>query len=141
MSGDDPKDYKVGKGKPPKDTRFKPGQSGNPKGRPKGAKSWKAVIEAELSAEIGLKEHGVILKVTKMEAFGKRLISDALAGNPKASSELLRQINKYFGALTEDEAKNLPATEDDVRLLMKYAHKAVLANAKHAEHDEQSDEF
>ena len=31
--------YKIGKGKPPKDTQWKPGQSGNPKGRPKAAKS------------------------------------------------------------------------------------------------------
>jgi hypothetical protein len=29
--------YEVGRGKPPAETRFKPGQSGNPKGRPKGA--------------------------------------------------------------------------------------------------------
>ena len=28
--------YEVGHGKPPKETRFKPGQSGNPRGRPKG---------------------------------------------------------------------------------------------------------
>ena len=31
--------YKVGYGKPPQDTRFKPGRSGNPKGRPKGARN------------------------------------------------------------------------------------------------------
>jgi len=29
-------DYEIGRGKPPMHTRFKPGQSGNPKGRPKG---------------------------------------------------------------------------------------------------------
>jgi Family of unknown function (DUF5681) len=34
-----PNDYKVGKGRPPLSTRWKPGQSGNPKGRPKGAKN------------------------------------------------------------------------------------------------------
>ena len=28
-------DYEVGYGKPPKHSRFKPGQSGNPKGRPR----------------------------------------------------------------------------------------------------------
>ena len=31
--------YEVGNGKPPEHSRFKPGQSGNPRGRPKGAKN------------------------------------------------------------------------------------------------------
>ena len=31
----DKRDYEIGYGKPPKQTRFKPGQSGNPRGRPK----------------------------------------------------------------------------------------------------------
>lgn len=34
-----------------------------------------------------------------MEAFAKRLVSDALAGNSKALGELLRQVNRYFGDL------------------------------------------
>lgn len=37
-------DYKVGYRNPPRETQFRPGQSGNPKGRPKGAK------EAEMKA-------------------------------------------------------------------------------------------
>ena len=41
MSKDDKDaDYEVGYGKPPETTRFKKGQSGNPKGRPAGAKGW-----------------------------------------------------------------------------------------------------
>lgn len=43
----DKKDYEVGYGKPPKDTRFKAGQSGNPKGRPKGKSSAAKLIEFE----------------------------------------------------------------------------------------------
>ena len=39
----------VGYGKPPKAHQFKPGQSGNPKGRPRGAKS-EATILREISA-------------------------------------------------------------------------------------------
>ena len=31
--------FEVGYGKPPAKTRFRPGQSGNPKGRPKGSKN------------------------------------------------------------------------------------------------------
>ncbi len=141
MDSDDPKDYAVGKGKPPKGTQFKPGQSGNPAGRPKGSKSWKAVIEAELSSEIGLKEHGVDLKVSKMEAVAKRLVADALAGDPRALGELLRQLNKYFGEPTTAEAKDLPASEADVRLLLKYAQKAVITRERTGGIDEQPDEF
>lgn len=38
MEGINSEDYKVGPGNPPKETQWKPGQSGNPKGRPKGIK-------------------------------------------------------------------------------------------------------
>ena len=131
----------VGYGNPPDSYKFKPGQSGNPGGRPKGSKSWKSVIEAELGMEIGLKEQGLELKVTKMEAFAKRLVSDALAGNPKALGELLRQLNKYFGDATPADAKNLPASEADVRLLLKYAEKAIRTSGEIGGADEQPDEF
>ena len=37
--GGSEKEYRVGPGRPPKEFQFKPGQSGNPKGRPKGARN------------------------------------------------------------------------------------------------------
>ena len=43
------KDYEVGYGKPPKSGQFKPGQSGNPKGRPKGAKNFKTELATVLA--------------------------------------------------------------------------------------------
>ncbi len=137
----DKKRSNVGYGNPPDAHKFKPGQSGNPGGRPKGSKSWKTVIEAELATEIGLKEQGVELTVTKMEAFAKRLVSDALAGNPKALGELLRQLNKYFGDVTQAEAKDLPASEADARLLLKYAEKAIKTKVQNGGADDQSDKI
>lgn len=49
---DEKKDYEVGYGKPPKRTRFKKGQSGNPKGRPKGAKGFTASLKREMESKV-----------------------------------------------------------------------------------------
>ncbi|MEM7006904.1 MAG: DUF5681 domain-containing protein [Pseudomonadota bacterium] len=48
--------YHVGYGKPPKDTRFKPGQSGNPKGRPKGSKNKRPGLHEERMKDLILDE-------------------------------------------------------------------------------------
>ena len=43
-------DDDVGYGKPPRSRRFKPGQSGNPKGRPKGAKNRDTILRELLNS-------------------------------------------------------------------------------------------
>jgi hypothetical protein len=49
-------EYEVGYGKPPKSTRFQPGQSGNPRGRPKGTKNLKTDLIEELHETIEIRE-------------------------------------------------------------------------------------
>lgn len=48
--------YEVGYGKPPMKTRFSKGQSGNPRGRPKGSKNHKPTVNHERLQEIVLEE-------------------------------------------------------------------------------------
>lgn len=48
--------YEVGYAKPPKATRFRPGQSGNPKGRPTGAKNKRPGMHEERMKDIILDE-------------------------------------------------------------------------------------
>ena len=111
----------VGYGKPPKKTQFKKGQSGNPKGRPKGAKSLKTVLRAELESKIEVKEQGRKIKVSRLEALAKRLVTDALNGNSKALAELLKQVNLHLLAPDEPVTVNRPAKEEDAALLMAFA--------------------
>lgn len=56
--------YEVGYAKPPVSTRFKPGQSGNPKGRPKGSKNKKSRLNEERFKEIILAEAYRTIKVS-----------------------------------------------------------------------------
>ena len=44
-------DYAVGYGKPPKHTRFKKGRSGNPRGRPRGAKNLSTLLFGALNEQ------------------------------------------------------------------------------------------
>ncbi len=60
--------YTVGRGKPPEESRFKKGQSGNPKGRPRGSVNVQDLIRRVLTELIPLKENGRIRKVTAIEA-------------------------------------------------------------------------
>jgi hypothetical protein len=50
-------DYEVGYGKPPRQTRFKQGQSGNVQGRPRGSKNLTTVMLKELSEKVTISEN------------------------------------------------------------------------------------
>ncbi len=88
-TGDGAGDYAIGYGKPPPDTRFKPGQSGNPKGRPKGSKNMKTLIEHELDQKIVVREGGARRQVSKREVVVKKIVNKALEGNDRSIQTLL----------------------------------------------------
>ena len=86
-----PKQYEVGYGKPPKKTQFKPGQSGNPKGRTKGSKNGiYAYIQRELNSSITLTDGS---KITKEQGFARQLTNKALRGDIQ-SQKLLFNIHQ-----------------------------------------------
>ena len=76
-------DYEVGYKKPPKATRFQPGQSGNPNGRPKGTKNLKTDLAEELQERIVLREGGERRTVSKQRAMLKRLIERPFTATPR----------------------------------------------------------
>lgn len=81
--------YEVGKRKPPKQSRFKKGQSGNPKGRPKGTKDPDKLISSYLSKKISVTRKGRAERVTRREALIDRLFMEAAKGNAAVARLLL----------------------------------------------------
>ena len=76
--------YKVGYGKPPTAARFKKGISGNPRGRPKGSRSFVAVLQQTLNQKVTIKEKGRKRTFTNREATIWRLVKKAVDGDMNA---------------------------------------------------------
>ncbi len=87
--------YTVGYAKPPSNTQFKPGQSGNPRGRPKGAKNFGIAIEEELRARVTVTENGKRRRVSKREVIAKRLVNRAAEGDLRAVPLLLNEARAH----------------------------------------------
>lgn len=88
--------YEVGYRKPPRHTRFRPGQSGNPKGRKK--KKVGGIgdrLKAEFAQTVRAKIDGKEQNIDLAEAMVKKLINDALNGKPADTIRLLAAVHKY----------------------------------------------
>jgi hypothetical protein len=83
---------RVGYGRPPMTTRFRPGQSGNPRGRPKGARNLSTVIAAALSERVAINENGRCRRITKLEAAVKQLVNRAASGEARPMQLLLALV-------------------------------------------------
>ena len=82
----------VGYGKPPTKSRFKPGQSGNPKGRPKGSLNVTTVLTKILREKVVINQNGTRKTITKFEASLKQMVNKAASGDLRALAQLLPMI-------------------------------------------------
>jgi len=86
----------VGYANPPRESMWKPGQSGNPKGRPKGTPNFKTDVQATLRALVQVTRDGKPQKLSTQQAVLFRLLEKGLsAGNIRALGELLQLARIY----------------------------------------------
>jgi hypothetical protein len=83
-NADDLSGYK----KPPSNSRFRKGASGNPKGRPKGLTNLATLMERALHERVAAHENGKRRMITKAEVISKQLINKAASGDLRALSQL-----------------------------------------------------
>jgi len=84
-----PSNYDVGYGKPPEHTRFQKGQSGNPRGRPKGSLNLATAVNRALREKVIVTENGRRRAITKLDAAVKVMVNQAVKGDAKAMRALL----------------------------------------------------
>ena len=140
MSDDDDDAYQVGYGKPPKHTRFKKGQSGNPKGRPKGARSFKTDLEDILNAKVKVVKDGRPTTVTTQQAVLTRSIKDALDGKPRALDRALSMASEHSAEKEAQSAERTLSRADD-EILARFLEDKLRASGPDAEQtdEEESD--
>jgi hypothetical protein len=102
-------DFQARYRQPPKAFRFKPGQSGNPSGRPKAAKRLLSELEAALSAPVTIKVGSRKRRVSKMQAAVKSLADRAASGDPLVLRLLLAELRH-----AESRASEEPAVQEDL---------------------------
>jgi len=108
-------DYEVGYGKPPAQSRWKKGQSGNPSGRPKASRGLKADLHAELISRMEIQMNGKRISGTKQQLMLKTLTARAAAGDVRAIKTLIDLVMQIFGP--EDrggDAKRLSAQDQQI---------------------------
>ena len=116
---DDKDDYDIGYGKPPKDTQFKKGQSGNPKGRPKGTKNFKSDLMEELSELVLISEDGKQRPVSKQRALLKRAMQKGLEGDIRAIGMFAGWVLQFLD-IGSAEADSDELSPDDEAILQRF---------------------
>jgi hypothetical protein len=112
-------DYRIGKGRPPEASRYRPGQSGNLRGRPRGSKNAGTRAKDELKRQVIVTIGGKKRKMSVADIAYRRLGDKAMSGDQKALGFLLMLANQLDPA--EAAAVESPTiSEEDLDALADY---------------------
>src|SRR5262245_35898478 len=110
----DDKPYRVGYGRPPLATRFKPNQSGNPKGRPRRPLSLRAVVDKVLDEKVEIRDGERVVRMSNRQALARAAFRRALNGDPKLLRALALLMRAEIGfEPPEDEAAATVSDSDE----------------------------
>ena len=115
------RDYEVGYAKPPEHTRFKPGQSGNARGRPKGSKNFRTLVKRQLDQRIVLREGGRRRKATAREVLAMQLVKKGVKGEDRAILTILKldeETPSQAQAMAITEATTEESLSEDDRAIL-----------------------
>jgi hypothetical protein len=120
---------------PPKDTRYRPGQTGNRFGRPKGSKNLRTLIMDAANEPVIVTLNGKKRRISKVHATAMQLANKAVGGNQPA-------INKFFDLIDDIETgaaaarpAQFPISEPDLEVL-----RAAYERMKQCEREDQKDQ-
>ena len=112
-------DHEIGFGKPPRQSQFKPGLSGNPKGRPRGSKNLKTDLAEEMQEQVVVREGGRAHKISKQRALIKAMTAKGLNGDPRSLVHTLDLVVRLLSSV-EGDGDDTQISADDKAILEAY---------------------
>jgi hypothetical protein len=118
-------DNRIGYGKPPKRTRFKPGQSGNPRGRPRSVdlKQWESPMHKYMLDPVTVTVGGKKQKMPGVDALMKGAIMRALGGCTKHLKILIDGSGGLRALFQEQQRQTSQVDREFLRQLRERAEK------------------
>jgi len=107
-------EYEVGYGKPPKHARFRPGESGNRRGRPRGSKNYSVLLDEELNQVVNINENGRHRKISKRAAIIKHMVNKTLSGATRMLQLLMNELRSREARGESGPGLNLQEADYDV---------------------------
>ena len=105
---------------------FRPGQSGNPRGRPRGSRN----LATQLSAELNSTDS--VAQISKLEAIIKAMVEKAQSGDSRATQMVLDRLDRMEKTLNGPRESDFPFTEAD-REVMTEIHRRLTQSTPPAE--------
>lgn len=99
------KSFEVGYGKPPSANQFKPGKSGNPKGRPKGSSNVANALKELFTGSIAIREGNRIRHISRLEALSYKQMERGLKGDLRAAEATFKTA-RLLGLFNEPYANS-----------------------------------
>jgi Family of unknown function (DUF5681) len=130
----DESDHEVGYGRPPKQSQFKKGRSGNPKGRPKGTRNIATEVSRALAEKVVINVGGRRKTITKREVAAIHLANKAASGDLKAINLIPAMERTSEERAKELESKSKVSVEEDEKLIQNFLERhAKITNSKKGE--------
>jgi hypothetical protein len=132
----------VGYGRPPVERRFKPGQSGNPKGRPKNRKDVAGMLKDILDRPIKIRGGSGVRNITVLQAILEVTANKAVAGDARALGFVMQVVEKLelfkkFEPPEDHKRRNAELRQKLERLIEQRAEERMQAELIRREQEQQ----